>query len=195
MEETNEAVTLNTVMNYLMQFKTDVFEDIKKFKEDMNENLKKMDNKLEEIKDNMNDKIEETKVVINRHKEESVAMFQRMDNRIIQKENEMKRSSLLRTKLNNLREDLRIIEEPAGDKEYAQPSGRKQTDSQQHKQQADSAQLKNQLDGREVASDQPNFEQQGRRNWERETQHWIYFLLGKANIKSTEGSCGSCLQA
>ena len=107
---------LDSMMKFLVNFKTDVTKDFKTYKEDNDKNLKAMDKKLNDMKVNICDKLAETKAAINDNKKESNDIFDRMDKHMNLLEAEMKKkSSLIRTQSHTLMENLdRLNDQPAG---------------------------------------------------------------------------------
>ena len=97
-------------------------EDIKKSKEETNTNLKMMDRRLGDLKNHMDKKIEEMRDIIEKNKDDTKEIFSRMDQRMNQLEEAMKRSNTIRMKTKYLRNNLSQLDQQ--DKLDDQSTGR-----------------------------------------------------------------------
>ena len=117
METEKKNVTLDSVMEYLMKFKSEVTDNAKATKEETNHILRNLEGKLEDISksnEGMERQIEETKNEVTKNKAENEKIFERMDKRMIDIEEAMRKSSLIRQQSDNLRQALVLHPEGRG---------------------------------------------------------------------------------
>ena len=106
-----DKATLDSVMDYLKKFQTQVTDEIQVSKKEtinLGANVKSLDKKIEDLNDNINRRIDETNENMSKNKEATAEIFKRMDARMTQIEDQMKVSTKLRSESNNLRTLLKV---------------------------------------------------------------------------------------
>ena len=113
-----EKATLDSVMEYLRKFQTQVTDEIKVSKKEtvnIGDSVKSLDKKFEDLSENIYRRIDETNEKMSKNKEDTAKVFKRMDERMLLLEDQMKVSTQLRSETYNLRTLLTV--QPTGSSE------------------------------------------------------------------------------